>query len=46
MNDEIDIQELLKHFRELVGAQAQEIVMLKAMISSNQKPTDIEPKDS
>lgn len=30
----INIQEILKYFRELVGAQAQEIAILKATLES------------
>lgn len=33
-NTEINIQEILKYFRELVGAQAQEIAILKATLDA------------
>jgi hypothetical protein len=33
-NTEINIQEILKHFRDLVGAQAQEIAILKATLDA------------
>ena len=33
-NTEINIQEILKYFRELVGAQAQEIALLKATLDA------------
>ena len=33
-NTEINIQEILKYFRELVGAQAQEIAVLKATLDA------------
>jgi len=36
----IEIEQILKHFRDLVGAQAQEIAVLKATIESMQKPAD------
>jgi hypothetical protein len=40
----INIQEILKHFRELVGAQAQEIAILKATLdaayANNKEPKD------
>jgi hypothetical protein len=31
MKPEIDVQEILKNFREIVGTQAQEIAVLKAV---------------
>lgn len=33
----ISIEQILKHFRELVAAQAQEIVILKATLESLEK---------
>lgn len=35
---EIDIQEVLVYFRQLVGAQAQEIALLRATIAKLQEP--------
>jgi hypothetical protein len=34
-NSEINIQEVLKYFRELVGMQAQEIAILKATLDAS-----------
>lgn len=31
---EIDIQEVLKHMREIIGSQAQEIAVLKATLET------------
>jgi hypothetical protein len=41
MNDEIDILAILKEMREIIGQQAQEIALLKAMAakSNEQDPT-------
>jgi hypothetical protein len=35
MNTEVDINEVLKNLREIIGTQAQEIAILKASIESN-----------
>jgi hypothetical protein len=46
-NNELDIEELLKGFRELVGNQAQEIVVLKSIISNIQKQlVNIDPESA
>jgi len=37
---QIEIEQILKYFRELVGAQAQEIAVLKATLEAIQKPKD------
>lgn len=37
---QIDIQEILGYFRELVGQQAQEIAILRATVAASQKPED------
>lgn len=37
---QIDIEQILKHFRDLVGAQAQEIAVLKATLEAIQNPKD------
>lgn len=37
---EIDIEQVLGYFRELVGQQAQEIALLRATIEAMQKPKD------
>jgi hypothetical protein len=34
MEKEIDVQEVLKHMREIIGMQAQDIAILKARIES------------
>jgi hypothetical protein len=36
MDQEIDVQEVLKGLREIVGVQAQEIAVLKAMLIKQQ----------
>jgi len=36
---ELDIEEVLKHLREQIGNQAQEIAILKATINDLSKPT-------
>lgn len=36
---QLDIQEILKGFREIVGTQAQEIVILKATVAFLQQET-------
>ena len=40
MNQEIDLQEVLKSMRETIGTQAQEIAVLKATISAIQGTTE------
>lgn len=35
MNTEVDLNEILKNLREIIGTQAQEIAILKATIESN-----------
>lgn len=35
MEKEIDIHEVLKHMRETIGSQAQEIAVLKATLETN-----------
>jgi hypothetical protein len=37
---EINIEEVLAYFRELVGAQAQEIALLRATIAKLNEPKD------
>lgn len=37
---EIEIEQVLKYFRDLVGAQAQEIAVLKATLEVLQGPKD------
>lgn len=39
---EIDIQEVLVYFRQLVGAQAQEIALLKATIVAMENKDKVE----
>jgi hypothetical protein len=39
---EIDIQEVLAYFRELVGSQAQEIALLRATVSKLQEADKVE----
>jgi hypothetical protein len=40
---EIDIQEVLAYFRELVGQQAQEIALLRAsLVKTNQQEDKVE----
>lgn len=41
---EINLQEILKYFREIVGTQAQEIAILKATLDSVYAKNE-EPKD-
>lgn len=36
----IEIEQILKYFRDLVGAQAQEIAVLKATLEAVQAPKD------
>jgi len=36
----VEIEEVLAYFRELVGAQAQEIALLRATIAELTKPED------
>jgi len=38
MEQEIDIQTVLKHLREIIGTQAQEIAILKATLESTPNP--------
>lgn len=40
MTQEVDIQEVLKSMRETIGAQAQEIAVLKATITAIQGQTE------
>lgn len=40
MTQEVDIQEVLKSMREIIGAQAQEIAVLKATITAIQGQTE------
>lgn len=35
MNQEVDVQEVLKGLREVVGNQAQEIAVLKALLNKS-----------
>lgn len=37
---QIDVQQILAYFRELVGQQAQEIAILRATVENLKKPTD------
>lgn len=37
MNDEIDLNEVLKSLREQIGIQAQEIAVLKAQLAALEK---------
>jgi hypothetical protein len=37
MNTEIDINEVLKNLREIIGVQAQEIAVLKATIETTKQ---------
>lgn len=43
-NTEINVQEILKYFRELVGSQAQEIAVLKATLEAVYAKAD-KPED-
>lgn len=40
MDQELNVEDILKYFREQVGAQAQEIAMLKAMNKALQAQID------
>lgn len=40
MSQEVDLQEVLKSMREIIGVQAQEIAVLKATITAIQGTTE------